>query len=332
MPSDSLKISQPDTGFIKVVTDTHRQSILKPANNKVVKDSKNSAKTLLVTQPDSIQTDSSKINLVVKEEPVPNAFELYPILKQSNDSAVVNLPDASLKKLFSSALSNYTGDKALTKRMSNDKGWISGIILLIVLILVITRLYFQKYLSPIFASVFNIQVAEKLLREKSVLVRRVFFLLNLVFLLSSSLFIYLCILHFNIQIPIQNKFLVFLSITGLLFLFLVIRLVLQNTVGIIFESTGLFKEFIHNTYLINKNLGLYILPMVISVFYLKQPFAEIIFYISGGLIVISQLYRYIRALQIILKQNVFLLYSILYLCTLEILPALVGIKFVLSLR
>jgi len=52
-----------------------------------------------------------------------------------------------------------------------------------------------------------------------------------------------------------------------------------------------------------------------------------------GLIVLFSMYfvRITRSIQIIIKKDVLLFYTILYLCTLEILPVLIGIKLVKSL-
>jgi hypothetical protein len=44
------------------------------------------------------------------------------------------------------------------------------------------------------------------------------------------------------------------------------------------------------------------------------------------LIIISYIMRLYRGFQIIIKKDIFLFYLILYLCTLEILPVLLGYK------
>jgi hypothetical protein len=244
MPADSLNITTPDSGNSLHINELNRQSISLPNNNKlVVKPNKKSETTLITSttdtikvQSDSLQTDTVQ-GEVIKEEPLIRTFDLYPVLRESSDSAVVNTFDPGLKKLFSTGVSDYTGEMALVKYKGQEKGWLSGIIVLIVAILIFIRIYFQKYLSTILSSFLNIQVAEKLMREKNVIIRRVFFLLNLLFLLCCSLYIFLCLQYFKIQLPIHNNLLIFLCITGVLLLFLLVRLALQNAVGIIFEST-----------------------------------------------------------------------------------------------
>lgn len=218
------------------------------------------------------------------------------------------------------------------KVRSTEKGWVFGLAVFSTFLLIIVRVYFHKYLSTIIASFVNFQLAEKLIREKNILVRRVFTLLNINFLIATSLYIYLIIKRVGVYTETLNDFFLFIFILAILFSVLFVRLIILNIVAALFDSQPLFREFIHNTYLLNKNLGLYLLPMVISVFYLSSFYAEIIFYLCTILVIISFIYRYLRSLQIILKHKVLYFYTILYLCTLEILPALVGIKFVLSLR
>lgn len=257
-------------------------------------------------------------------------FTLYRSTAEK-DSSVVDLKSGAIFQSGADTII-YTGPKPLSTHKSEQKEWVFGITILSSVLFIVLRIYFQKYLSSVVTSAINIQIAEKLMREKNVIIRRVFALLNLNFAISSSLFIYLILSKFNIDISIDNSLIRFLIILFILAVFLFIRFLIILSIGGIFNSIKLFKEYLHNTYLINKNLGLYLLPLVISAFYLKQPFSDIAFYVSLVLVAISVLYKYIRAVQIIMRYNIFLFYTILYLCTLEILPVLVGIKFVLSLR
>jgi hypothetical protein len=334
MPADSLKIVQPDTIRKQYILFSNPSNTFGQSNKHVVISqsiaNNQTGNNLLIS--DTTVADTIPPKDTIKEAPLLKVFDLYPSLRESQDSAYVKYQSPKLVKLFTTAKTTYTGELGLGRNAGQEKGWVLGVTLTIVAILIFIRIYFQKYLSPIFKSMVNLHTSEKLMREKNVLIRRVFVLTNLIFLLSTSMFIFLCIQYFEIGLPIKSNFLIFILITVSLFLFLTIRLALQNAVGKLFEATVFFREYIHNTYIINKNLGLYTSPLIISIFYLNKPFSDILLFICGGIFAISLGYRYLKGVQIILKQNVFLLYSILYLCTLEILPALVGIKYVLMLR
>ncbi|MBN2485298.1 MAG: DUF4271 domain-containing protein [Bacteroidales bacterium] len=321
-----MQDSVPDTSMANELTGN---SLLQ---KKVVPAPK---KTINITLPGPGLEATDTVRAIVQSEPNPVAaipYTFFPSLGQYSRNSVISAPSRELKALFSTETITYSGNKPLIHEKSYDKSWVFGLTFIAISLLVIIRIYFQKYLPLIFSSAVNRQTAEKLLREKNILVRRVFIFLNLIFLLATSLFLLRGFLFFNIKLPSENNLINYMLITILLFLFLTLRLGIQQLTGYLFESQEIFREYIHNTYLLHKNLGLIILPLAISTFYLRQPFSDAIFYISGGLVVIGVLYQYLRGLQIILKHNVFLLYSILYLCTLEILPAIVGIKFALSLR
>jgi hypothetical protein len=279
---------------------------------------------------DSILIDSAHVPAKVTG-PEPSFFNLFSTLQKVSDSSAVRITNPILNKRFTSGSHKFTGPEPINYQYTYQKSWVLGFAMVSLTILILMRIYFEKYLAAILSSLFNIQAAEKLMRDKNVIIRRVFVMLNFNFTLVTALYLYLLINYFKIPIPLTNQIVVFLCILGILILFLTFRLFVQNLVGYIFESGTIFKELIHNTYIVNKNLGLFLLPLVISVFYLKQNIADSVFYLCSGLIVISLLYRYLKALQIIIKYKAFLFYSFLYLCTLEILPILVGIKFILSL-
>jgi hypothetical protein len=319
-----------DTATIKPLAKKNHLTVQKPARAPEKKKLIKSVQSLAKEQ--SVKSVADSVTNKKPETNTYNPFTLYTTLTDSNNT-VVHIHHNVFEHYIPKFLTvEYTGPKTLNTNKSVQKEWVMGIAVFSAALFVLIRIYFQKYFSSIVTSAVNIQIAEKLTREKNVIVRRVFTLLNLNFVISSSLFIYMGFTKLNVNLPFhtsfQNYLFILIGLSGILFF----RYLIILSVGSIFDSIRLFREYLHNTYLINKNLGLYLLPLIISVFYLKQPFSDIIFYVSLIIVGISILYKYIRAIQIIMRYNIFLFYTFLYLCTLEILPVLVGIKFVLSLR
>lgn len=320
IPQDSIASSNPVITETPVPIKTNLRQV--PKIN-VVSEQAESEVMEQVTQ-DSLVNDT-------KQETIYEPFSLFSSLKEK-DSSIIKL-DHQLPSAFKTTITeDFTGTKPLNSHSVLEKGWILGIAVFSLIIFLIVKIYFQKYLSSIITSTVNIQIAEKLMREKNVLIRRVFTLLNLNFAISASLFLYLVLNRFNILVITERNFLSFLILFGILGFVLSARYIVILIIGNTFNSLRLFREYLHNTYLINKNLGLYLLPLTISIFFLQAPLKDIAFYFSFVIVSISLIYKYIRGLQILMKYKVFLFYSILYLCTLEIVPALVGLKFVLSLR
>jgi hypothetical protein len=92
-----------------------------------------------------------------------------------------------------------------------------------------------------------------------------------------------------------------------------------------------FSEYIHNTFVINKGLGIALFPVIIMAHYLPYPLIKSVLIIGMGIYAIAFILKSIRGYQIIIRKDILIFYMILYLCTLEILPLLLGYKFVISL-
>jgi hypothetical protein len=250
----------------------------------------------------------------------------------NTDSAVVKL---SPKEVDIFKAQSSTPEILPTFRYSNntiEKGWLFGVTIFILALLVIVRLNFQRYLTTIITSAVNMQLSEKLLREKNVIVRRVFFILNVTYVLVLGLFLYRLATIYGINLSIQNSFILYLFICLSLSIVVILRIATARIIAIIFDSVPVFREYLHNAFIINKNLGLYLFPAVVSIFYLEQHLSRYLLIVVSIVFAMSILFRYIKAAQIIMRHNIFLFYSILYLCTLEILPVMIGIKFVLTQR
>jgi hypothetical protein len=198
------------------------------------------------------------------------------------------------------------------------------------LILGIKR-YYEKFMIQAVNSIFNFQLAEKTLREKNVLARRAFFIMNLNYLLVFSLFISLVLFSLNFKIT-SKYYLDYLIIAIGVLSVLLIRLGVIYLNGYLFQMMPITLEYIHNIYLINKNLGIVLLPLLFASIYTSPVLSKILLTASFALVSFAALFKIIRGFQIIIKNGVLLFYSILYLCTLELLPLVIGSKLLITLR
>jgi len=180
-------------------------------------------------------------------------------------------------------------------------------------------------------SLLSYQLSLKLLREKNIMIKRVSFVLNFIYVIMLSTFILKIFELYQIKVFKFNTFETLLILINIIIIISVFRILLLKLVGFIFNSTQIFNEYIHNNYVINKNLGLFLFPLLIGQVYISEKL-KVIFIIAGiSLILISYIIRFYRGFQIIIKKDIFLFYLILYLCTLEILPLLLGYKFFILL-
>ncbi len=200
-----------------------------------------------------------------------------------------------------------------------------------VLLLMVLTTYYKKFVNQVIITLVNFQLAEKMLREKNIIVRRAFFIMNINFVLMFSMFLLLIANYLNIRLT-QSYYIDYIVILAITITVLLARLFILKITGTIFETSQAFNEQIHNNYLINKNLGLIMLPLVFTAIYSAPLISKILLLAGTILLSLATMYKIIRGFQIILRNGVLLFYAILYLCTLELLPLAIGSKILISLR
>jgi hypothetical protein len=94
---------------------------------------------------------------------------------------------------------------------------------------------------------------------------------------------------------------------------------------------NVMAEYIHSTFVINKGLAITLFPIIILQHYLPPGWGHYILFVGGFIVATAFIVKALRAYQIIIRRDLLLFYLILYLCTLEILPFLLGYKVVKAL-
>jgi hypothetical protein len=209
--------------------------------------------------------------------------------------------------------------------------WFLGLFLLLIMLFIWIRIFYSKFFATLANALLSFQISAKLFRDRNVLVQRVSIVLDFIYILVISLFIFELALFLNIggwNMSRFNLMLLFLNIT--IFYTLLRNGVLRLT-GYLFMVQPLVAEYIHNTFIINKALGIALFPVVIMAHYFPYQLTPFVLTAGGIIFSMAFIYKGIRAYQIIIRKDVLLFYLILYLCTLEILPLLLGYKVVTSL-
>ena len=216
-------------------------------------------------------------------------------------------------------------------RTLNTQDWLLGIFLLLTLLFIWIRVFYGKFFAILGNSLISFQISAKLFREKNILHQRVSFVLDFVYILVFSVFIYEVAVHFGLasqEISPFNLFLVFLNV---MIFYTLARMTLLRLTGFLFMAQPVFSEYIHNTSVINKGMGIALFPVVIMAHYLPYGIISLVLIMGLILFAVAFIFKGIRGYQIIIRKDVLIFYLILYLCTLEILPLLLGYKFVTSL-
>jgi hypothetical protein len=218
------------------------------------------------------------------------------------------------------------------ERSNVQPDWFFPIILLVLVVYAWLRIFYNKYFSQLIQAFLNNNLAFQIVRDENILVQRSSVYLSFVFNLISALFLYLLSNHFNWSLgDIGNGFTRFLFfvivITGIYALkFLVLKIC-----GWLFEQEREMATYVFNIFLINNILGMALLPFICLLsFNHSHSFTWMIF-IPVILTGLAFIWRIIRGLQIGWGTASFSpLYLFLYLCTLEIAPLMILIRFIVQ--
>ena len=137
--------------------------------------------------------------------------------------------------------------------------------------------------------------------------------------------------HFGWFTSGLSRFNQYMLLLNIIMLYSLLRVALLRITGYLFLNYNLFSEYIHNSFVVNKGTGIILFPVVITAHYFPVPLVSIVLLAGLFILVISVILKSIRAYQIIKRKDVVLFYLILYLCTLEFLPLLLGYKIIISL-
>jgi hypothetical protein len=189
------------------------------------------------------------------------------------------------------------------------------------------KMVYQKFIVQIVSSIVDYQVAMRLYRERNVLFRNVSIGLHFIFYINMGLFIFYLMDYYNhSQQLFQSNFISILVYSAFVFIVYNIKSLTSKILGHIFEVQENFMIYSHNINLYNKNIGLFLFPIIILYPFINEKFKPLIIYAGLLLLFIMFLLRSYRSAQIIIRKGISLFYLILYLCAIEILPVLLLVK------
>jgi hypothetical protein len=217
------------------------------------------------------------------------------------------------------------------ERIESNLDWFTITIVFSLFVFSLIKVTYQKFIVQIVTSIIDYQVAMRLYRERNVLFRNVSFGLHFVFYANIGLFINYLVDYYNLTPLFQNNFVnILFYCTTVLFIYN-IKSLTSKILGYIFLVQDNFSQYIHNVNLYNKNIGLFLFPIIIIYPFTLDKFKPFVIYAGLLLLLIMFLLRSYRSAQIIMRKGISLFYLILYLCAVEILPVLLLVKYVSTL-
>lgn len=215
--------------------------------------------------------------------------------------------------------------------MNLTPDWYFYCLLLLLVIFIWIKMIYPKFLIDFFYAALSYPFANKVYYESGISRKYAGQGMNLIYFISGSLFIFNIVKHYNIQLfdlPDINILIFSVLILVSLILF---RIFCLKFVAFIFHKEKIINLFIFHFYIYNKLLGLFLIPFLLFIPYTEGFLQTAFLYISFVIISIVFIYRLIRVIMYIFKNDIFIFYLFLYLCVFEILPYLVILKFLISL-
>ncbi len=223
--------------------------------------------------------------------------------------------------------SNFATNQAelLRETIKFDSRWWITILLTIGLILftVVYYIYHDEFTTTskaLFQGVYFRQIY-----EQNVFYTNFLITLNILFYIETSILFFLYLTNYSL-LALLNNYTFYLITIGAILGFFSIKYVFAKFWEKIFEEKQFSQVYLSSILIANSVIAPVLLFLLF--FILFNPFLSMtVFYISFSLFVIVFILRVLRLFSEFFYQGFSLFYLILYLCTVEILPILVAIKY-----
>ena len=218
------------------------------------------------------------------------------------------------------------GQFLLINMQSND--WINIIFILIFILLALNKWLFQKRFGLLLSGIFNRKYFSFYIKDTPLITSTfniIFFLINL---LITSLVVFFISRKYYLGISDSNNLEVFLyAITGV-FLFYLMKIIFRFVISLIISTSKSVRQFSFFKLSIRSLSSIVLLPfLLIHQYSVLDKSLTLTILLSVFIALLTIQYIYSTQLIIAKKQYPFL-YIFLYLCTLEIIPTVIFIKFV----
>jgi hypothetical protein len=309
---DTVRLKLP-----RVIKKPPVKRVLADTVKRVIIDTNKLIDTLLL--PDSIltatpDTTNAGITDTLKIRTKPQ------VLKKPIDSFYLKLLDNPYFRLSGKPLYLVISER---QRQSKDEMFylLAGLLLILAFI----RLVFSRYFTNIFRLFFQPTFRQKQTREQLLQSGFPSFLLNLFFILSGAA--YISLLISNHQLTYFNFWwLLMYSAIALLVLY-TSKFVILTFAGWVFNVKEATDTYIFIVYLINKILGVVLIPFTLLIAFSKAPITDISITVSFLIIGLLFLYRYLVAFAPVHKEvKVSAWHFLFYICAFEIIPLLLIYK------
>ena len=310
----------------RAVRDSLRRDSLRRLQNAATADSIAKATLAVHTPP---PTDTSQISRAGKAPPMLKTAEIKAAAADEGPPALSFWHEV----LAASPIYNFTGKPVVEIfeiHRSNSKDSLFYLLVGILFYFALIRIFFTKYFDNLITLFFRVSLRQQQIREQVLQTPLPSLLLNILFILSAGL--YACfLLHYSkIGEGVRFWVIYFYCMVLLASIYLVKFLVLKF-VGWVFSISRATDIYIFVVFLVNKMMGIFLLPFLILITFSGSDVREIFITISLAMVFVLWTYRALASYRPVrneIKLTPF--YFFLYLCAFEIAPLLLIYKVLLT--
>lgn len=189
---------------------------------------------------------------------------------------------------------------------------------------------FPKYFSDLYRVFMRSGFRQKSIRDQLVQNKMASLGLNAIFFVTGGIFIYL-ISRYEMLIPSGIWYSQVLICIGFLLSVYLVKYFSLMAGGWVFSSRELVENYSFLVFFVNKIAGLFLLPAVVILWLGSTEVHPVVVVVSFIIISFLYLYRYFLILPMVRnKSGVSSFHFFLYLCTFEILPIMLLVKFLVN--
>ncbi|HEX8279513.1 MAG TPA: DUF4271 domain-containing protein, partial [Segetibacter sp.] len=243
-----------------------------------------------------------------------------PVIKRSIDSFYLKLLDNPYLKTNTKPI--YL---VISERQADRKDEMFYLLLGLLLFLAFIKLVFSRYFMNVFRLFFQPSFRQKQTREQLLQSNLPSLLLNLFFIFSGAAYISFLVEYY--QLSDINFWTVLLYSSGALLILYVGKFIFLTFAGWVFNVKTATESYIFAVYLINKIIGVILIPFTLIIAFSRQHIINISITISLLLLLSLFIYRYIVSFGPVRKEvRVSPLHFLLYIFAFEITPLLLIYK------
>jgi hypothetical protein len=191
------------------------------------------------------------------------------------------------------------------------------------------RIAFIKYLDNLRTLFFRVTMRQQQIRDQVLQSPLPSLMLNILFIISMGLFLSIVVDHYNI-VPGVNRWLLLLYCCLLLTAIYMGKFIILKMIGWMFNIRIATDTYIFIVFLVNKMMGIYLLPALLLMAFAKPPFLTVLITLTYCFIGILFIYRFIIAYRPVRNEiKLSRFHFFIYLCAFEIAPLLLIYKVLL---